>query len=103
VGRDSWIPGVHTYICICIRKKQLWILTAIHDLWFIYSGFIGYASDLYKLVTHSPIKDSEDDQLYFTKLFLDDDLRTELKIKLDTKSTIFHNLNGATSEVELWV
>lgn len=65
------------------------------------AGYIGYASDLYALATHEPISDSDDDQRYFTKIFLDDDLRRDHKIKLDSKSTIFHNLNGATNEVEL--
>jgi len=49
----------------------------------------------------TPIQDADDDQLYFTKLYLNEDLRAELKLKLDSKSTIFHNLNGATSEVEM--
>lgn len=68
---------------------------------YCFIGYIGYAPELHKLLTAKPIADKEDDQLYFTKLFLDEDKRSELNIKLDSKSTIFHNLNGATSEVEL--
>ena len=64
-------------------------------------GYIGYAPELYKLLSHTEIKDSDDDQLYFTNLFLDEDLRTQVNMKLDSKSSIFHNLNGAASEVEL--
>lgn len=41
------------------------------------------------------IKNNEDDQLYFTKIFLDQN--DKLEIKLDHKSEVFQNLNGATS------
>lgn len=33
-------------------------------------GFIGYAGDLYEIITTEPIKDHEDDQLFYTKIFL---------------------------------
>jgi len=66
-------------------------------------GYIGYASDLYSLLTHSSIGDADDDQRFFTQIYLNEDLRNKHKIKLDSKSTIFQNLNGATSEVELQV
>ncbi len=64
-------------------------------------GYIGYASSLLKLLKSKEIENKDDDQLYFTKLFLDESIRDELKIKLDTKSSIFHNLNGATAELEM--
>lgn len=64
-------------------------------------GYIGYASSLLKLLKSKEIENKDDDQLYFTKLFLDESTRDELKIKLDTKSSIFHNLNGATAELEM--
>ncbi|XP_074654801.1 procollagen-lysine,2-oxoglutarate 5-dioxygenase 1-like [Tubulanus polymorphus] len=64
-------------------------------------GFIGYASTIYQIVTNSPIDDDEDDQLYYTRIFLDEDSRDQLKIKLDTKAEIFQNLNGALDEVTL--
>jgi hypothetical protein len=39
-------------------------------------GIIGYASDFYKLIsTAERIKDEDDDQLFYTKLFLNQDLR----------------------------
>lgn len=62
--------------------------------------FIGYASDLYELLK-TPVKDKDDDQLYFTKLFLDETTRNRLKIKLDYQSDIFQNLNGASADVKL--
>ena len=44
------------------------------------------------------VKDTDDDQLYYTQIFLDPELRAKFKIQLDTKSVIFQNLNGATGE-----
>ncbi|XP_046984159.1 procollagen-lysine,2-oxoglutarate 5-dioxygenase [Schistocerca americana] len=64
-------------------------------------GFIGYAPELYAVVTHAAIADTDDDQLFYTRAYLDEKLRTKLKIKLDHKSDIFQNLNGAAGDVEL--
>ncbi len=61
-------------------------------------GFIGYAKDIYAIVTAKEIDDKDDDQLYYTKLFLDKDFREEHQIKLDHKSEIFQNLNGASGK-----
>lgn len=36
---------------------------------------MGYASYVYEIVTSSPLKDEDDDQLFYTKVYLDDDLR----------------------------
>ena len=35
------------------------------------SGFIGYAPTFYTAIASSPVSDTDDDQLYYTKLFLD--------------------------------
>ncbi|KAF5273202.1 hypothetical protein FQR65_LT17183 [Abscondita terminalis] len=71
---------------------------------FLNSGlYMGYASDIYELLNDVPIKDTDDDQLYFTLRFLDASLRDRLHFKLDSNSEIFQNLNGATSEVELFL
>lgn len=56
----------------------------------------GYASDIYEMLA-TPVKNKDDDQLYYTKAFLDADLRRKLNIKLDYDSEIFQNLNGAAS------
>ncbi|XP_024936898.1 procollagen-lysine,2-oxoglutarate 5-dioxygenase 1 isoform X1 [Cephus cinctus] len=64
-------------------------------------GFIGYASDVYAIVSSSDIKDQDDDQLFYTKIYLDDELRKKYNIKLDHKAEIFQNLNGAVGDVEL--
>ncbi len=64
-------------------------------------GFIGYARDIYDIVNARELKDNDDDQLYYTHLFLDPEFREKHRIKLDHKSEIFQNLNGASGEVEL--
>lgn len=49
----------------------------------------------------APVKNKDDDQLYYTKAFLDTSLRSKLKIKLDYESEIFQNLHGAYSDVRI--
>lgn len=49
----------------------------------------------------TPIKNKDDDQMYYTKAFLDKNIRTKLKIKLDYESDVFQNLNGATADVRI--
>lgn len=38
-------------------------------------GFIGPAKDIYSIIQNNDIADDDDDQLYYTKIFLDDKLR----------------------------
>ncbi|XP_014231000.1 procollagen-lysine,2-oxoglutarate 5-dioxygenase 1 isoform X1 [Trichogramma pretiosum] len=64
-------------------------------------GFIGYASDIYSMISSVDIDDGGDDQLFFTKMYLDQDTRSKHNIKLDHKSEIFQNLNGASYDIEL--
>ena len=63
-------------------------------------GLIGYASNLYELLTSSDIGDKDDDQLYYTKLYLDLEKRTKHNIKLDHRSEIFQNLFGAIGNTD---
>jgi procollagen-lysine,2-oxoglutarate 5-dioxygenase len=58
-------------------------------------GFIGYASDIIGILNTKSIEDTDDDQLFYTKIYLDPELRNKYKIQLDHKSEIFQNLNGA--------
>ncbi|XP_064641909.1 procollagen-lysine,2-oxoglutarate 5-dioxygenase 1-like isoform X4 [Lineus longissimus] len=64
-------------------------------------GFIGYAPELWEIVSSAPLDDADDDQLFYTRIFLDDNLREQYAIKLDSKGEIFQNLNGALDEVDL--
>ena len=41
------------------------------SIYFCIIGFIGYASVFHQVVTDHVIEDVEDDQLYYTKIFLD--------------------------------
>lgn len=63
--------------------------------------FIGYASEIIKLLNRENIENTDDDQLFFTHAYLDVKFREEVKMGLDINSAIFQNLNGATTEVEL--
>ncbi|XP_060591143.1 procollagen-lysine,2-oxoglutarate 5-dioxygenase 1-like [Ruditapes philippinarum] len=65
------------------------------------SGFIGYAKDVYEIISHNAVADNDDDQLYYTKIFLDKSLQEKWNIKLDKRSEIFMNLHGALDDVML--
>lgn len=41
----------------------------------VVTGFIGYAPEVYALISHHEVEDTDDDQLYYTNLYLDEDLR----------------------------
>ncbi|KAG9346407.1 hypothetical protein JZ751_006718 [Albula glossodonta] len=64
-------------------------------------GFIGYAPDLSAIVQQWKYKDNDDDQLFYTKIYLDKAQRTKFNMTLDHRSRIFQNLNGAIEEVVL--
>ncbi|XP_065349170.1 multifunctional procollagen lysine hydroxylase and glycosyltransferase LH3 isoform X2 [Cloeon dipterum] len=64
-------------------------------------GFIGYAPEVYQLVSTWKGTAKDDDQLFYTERYLDDDVRAALKMKLDHKGEIFQNLNGAVGDIEL--
>ncbi|XP_053715986.1 multifunctional procollagen lysine hydroxylase and glycosyltransferase LH3 [Synchiropus splendidus] len=64
-------------------------------------GFIGYAPELSNMVQQWKFKDNDDDQLFYTKIYLDKAQRTKFNMTLDHRSRIFQNLNGAVDEVVL--
>ncbi|XP_053908692.1 multifunctional procollagen lysine hydroxylase and glycosyltransferase LH3-like [Cuculus canorus] len=64
-------------------------------------GFMGFAPDIWRLVERWRFRDDDDDQLFYTRLYLDPQLREELGMALDHHSRIFQNLNGAIDEVVL--
>ncbi|XP_059152546.1 procollagen-lysine,2-oxoglutarate 5-dioxygenase 1-like isoform X2 [Physella acuta] len=64
-------------------------------------GFIGYAKEVYEILSNQPISDQDDDQLYYTLIYLNRAYRHEWNIKLDTKAEIFQNLNFALGEITL--
>ncbi|KAF5884738.1 procollagen-lysine,2-oxoglutarate 5-dioxygenase 3-like, partial [Clarias magur] len=64
-------------------------------------GFIGYAPELYAIVQQWNHRDNDDDQLFYTRIYLDKEQRTKFNMTLDHKARIFQNLNGAIEEVVL--
>ena len=56
---------------------------------------MGYAPDMYELVSpDSPVPDDSDDQLYYTRLYLNQELRQEYGMLLDSQCKIFQTLNN---------
>ncbi|EGW10258.1 Procollagen-lysine,2-oxoglutarate 5-dioxygenase 2 [Cricetulus griseus] len=64
-------------------------------------GFIGYAPYISHLVQEWNLQDNDDDQLFYTKVYIDPVKREAFNITLDHKCKIFQALNGATDEVVL--
>ncbi|XP_076842261.1 multifunctional procollagen lysine hydroxylase and glycosyltransferase LH3-like [Brachyhypopomus gauderio] len=64
-------------------------------------GFIGFAPEIHAIVHQWNQRDHDDDQLFYTHIYLDKELRTKFNMTLDHKSRIFQNLNGAVEEVVL--
>ncbi|KAI6647973.1 Procollagen-lysine,2-oxoglutarate 5-dioxygenase 3 [Oopsacas minuta] len=62
-------------------------------------GFIGYAQDVWNIVNDKPIGNDEDDQLFYSVIYVDK--REQYDMRLDHRSHIFQNLNGAFGDVEL--
>ncbi|XP_069474352.1 procollagen-lysine,2-oxoglutarate 5-dioxygenase 2 isoform X2 [Ambystoma mexicanum] len=64
-------------------------------------GFIGYMSAIKKIVEQWDLQDNDDDQLFYTKIYINPLQRERINITLDHKCRIFQNLNGAVDEVLL--
>ncbi|XP_044855947.1 multifunctional procollagen lysine hydroxylase and glycosyltransferase LH3 isoform X2 [Mauremys mutica] len=64
-------------------------------------GFVGFAPAVHGLTQLWKYQDDDDDQLFYTRLYLDPGLREKFGLALDHKSKIFQNLNGAIDEVVL--
>lgn len=60
-------------------------------------GFMGYRDDIYKLICKGNINSTDDDQLYFTKKYLNNE-----NIVLDHYCEIFQNLNGCTNDITIF-
>ncbi|XP_076023087.1 procollagen-lysine,2-oxoglutarate 5-dioxygenase 1 [Genypterus blacodes] len=64
-------------------------------------GFMGYLPNIKKMVADWKGEDNESDQLFFTRIYIDQDKRTSINITLDSKCRLFQNLHGALDEVVL--
>ncbi|KAH3821107.1 procollagen-lysine,2-oxoglutarate 5-dioxygenase 1-like isoform X1 [Dreissena polymorpha] len=89
----------------CWPDKQLadkYPEVKLHEKRFLNSGgFIGYAKDVYEVVSHGNIENTDDDQRFYTTIYLNVKLREKWSIKLDRRSEIFMNLHGALGDVML--
>lgn len=52
---------------------------------------MGYAPEMYELIWHHKVENTDDDQLYYTNLYLDQDVRVShiSNIKRITKQSIY--------------
>lgn len=65
---------------------------------YLNSGCImGYRNDIYDLIKNSNIKDSDDDQLYFTTKYL-----SGSKIIIDHNCELFQTLNGSSQDITFY-
>ncbi|XP_053716523.1 procollagen-lysine,2-oxoglutarate 5-dioxygenase 2 isoform X2 [Synchiropus splendidus] len=64
-------------------------------------GVMGYAPNIHRIVSQWNLHDNDDDQLFYTKIFLDPLQRESLNMTLDHRCQIFQSLNGAVDEVLL--
>ncbi|XP_059379747.1 procollagen-lysine,2-oxoglutarate 5-dioxygenase 1-like [Carassius carassius] len=64
-------------------------------------GFIGYVPNLKQMLSDWSGVDSDSDQLFFTKLYINPEKRKSINITLDNKCRLFQNLHGAFDEVML--
>ncbi|CAM4714230.1 unnamed protein product [Leuciscus chuanchicus] len=64
-------------------------------------GFIGYAPNLKEMVSDWSGADSDSDQLFFTKIYINPEKRKSINITVDNKCRLFQNLHGALDEVVL--
>ncbi|XP_076804247.1 procollagen-lysine,2-oxoglutarate 5-dioxygenase 1-like isoform X1 [Clavelina lepadiformis] len=64
-------------------------------------GIIGYADTFWSTITKWNVEDTDSDQLYYTKIYLNATLRTQLNATLDHTSTLVQNINFAKYELEM--
>ncbi|KAM4563127.1 procollagen-lysine,2-oxoglutarate 5-dioxygenase 1 [Odontesthes bonariensis] len=64
-------------------------------------GFIGHLPNIKEMVANWTGEDSDSDQLFFTKIYIDPAKKKSLNITLDNKCRLFQNLHGALDEVVL--
>ena len=73
-----------------------------NGLRFLNAGvFIGYADVLNRMLSSSVISVNDDDQLFITKIYLNETQRRQFNIKLDHRCAIFQNLNEALADIQL--
>ncbi|KAL3318484.1 Procollagen-lysine,2-oxoglutarate 5-dioxygenase 2 [Cichlidogyrus casuarinus] len=85
------------------NKADLYPEVSSNEKRFLNSGgFMGPVNDIVRILDQKDLLDTDDDQRYYTDIYLDKDLRKNLDIGLDNKAHIFMNLNGALDEISLY-
>ncbi|XP_055335239.1 procollagen-lysine,2-oxoglutarate 5-dioxygenase 1-like [Paramacrobiotus metropolitanus] len=64
-------------------------------------GFMGNGKSISEMLAAGTVSDLDDDQLYYTKLFLDPNQRKDLGIVLDTENEIFQTLYDLDHTVKI--
>ena len=75
--------GLH-FLLRQIFRCQNFSLNSFSFLFFCSLGIIGYAPEVHQLMTHHKVSDTDDDQLYYTKLYLDENLRVRRRTFIHT-------------------
>ena len=65
-------------VCLCACARLLFFI-----------GFIGYATDLYNIVKQWKLKDNDDDQLFYTKIYLDKEQRVSVCVCVCVRTCVF--------------
>lgn len=90
---NCWPPGPHCEMFPTYEDERKAFLN---------SGlFIGYAPDLYRLAHHSSMTSTNDDQEYYAKIYVDENLRRHFNISIDYQSQLFQTIEGALNPVRL--
>ena len=74
---------------------------SLHKRFLCSGGILAQADVFLKLLEWQGIEDAGDDQLYYTKAFIDPSTREQFGLFLDNKAEFFQNLNGAIDEVSV--
>lgn len=64
-------------------------------------GFMGFLPNVKQLVSEWSGADSDSDQLFFTKLYIEPENRKSLNMTLDSRCRVFQSLHGALDDVVL--
>jgi hypothetical protein len=62
---------------------------------------MGYAPELYRMVTHASFASNGNDQKYYSKIYVNPNLRQEFGIQLDHRAEIFQSLFLAMNDIEI--
>uniref|UniRef100_A0A3B5KY64 Procollagen-lysine,2-oxoglutarate 5-dioxygenase 1 n=1 Tax=Xiphophorus couchianus TaxID=32473 RepID=A0A3B5KY64_9TELE len=97
VAQHKKVEKCSTFVAVCCCRK----LITCRCRSALSVCFMGYLPNIREMVANWTGADSDSDQLFFTKVYVDPARRKALNITLDTKCRLFQNLHGALDEVVL--